>query len=364
MRVLLVTRPDHATRAGGDAVVIETLRALLAKRGHRVFIGADAAEARHMDLVHLFNVDLLPHVAVHAHVLRKAGRPYVITPLYWPLREAAPWHAYVGTRRHLHRWCPPAVIDYLAGLQSRRRWATATPVPGIRGRSRDDLRRDVLMGAAAVAATGQAEREQLLTDYPALDPQRVHVVRLGYHPVAEVPPVSPIPEPGFVLCVGSIGPRKNQLGLARAVASLPNTRLVCIGQPAYGGAEYVRRVRAAAPSGSVFLPDQPHGSLPAFYRHARVVAQPSFIELPGLVAIEAVACARPVVIADRRPMREYFGDLVTRADPSRPEAIARACADATAPAAEAVAAFTAAHRWEATVDATERMYVSVGLSST
>lgn len=362
MRILLLTRPDHGTRAGGDAVVIDTLRELLEQRGHRVLVAADAAAAAHVDVVHLFNVDLLPQSFANALTVIGLQRPYVITPLYWPLHEAVPWQAHIGLKRHVVRWMPAPMVDRLALARSQRRWASLALPARYRRCTRHELRRFVLTHAAAILATGAAEQRQLLADFPSVSPSAVHIIRLGYRPAADEPPDQPVPPSGYVLCVGALGPRKNQLGLARALSGLKGARLVCIGQTAHGCEDYARQVRRTAPPDSVFLPDQARGSLPAFYRQAAVVAQPSFIELPGLVAMEAVAHHRPVVIADRPPVLEYLGHLAAAANPVDPDSIRDACSNAVAASDDAIATFVRAHAWETTAAAVDAVYREVVLT--
>ena len=92
--------------------------------------------------------------------------------------------------------------------------------------------------------------------------------------------------------------------VALARKELPGLRMVIIGGPSgvegHLEAERLRR-RAAEPDleGAVlFLPAQPHHTLADFYRAAAVVICPSRSESFGLVAVEAQACATPVIAAN------------------------------------------------------------------
>jgi glycosyltransferase involved in cell wall biosynthesis len=128
----------------------------------------------------------------------------------------------------------------------------------------------------------------------------------------------------FVLCVGNIEPRKNQLRLAQAMKTLPDHRLVLIGHvrdPAYADA-----VRAEVGTQVLHLGAVPHASelLASAYAACTCFALPSLLETPGLAALEAGAQGAPVVITPVGSTREYFGDLATYADPESPEAIAEA----------------------------------------
>jgi D-inositol-3-phosphate glycosyltransferase len=112
----------------------------------------------------------------------------------------------------------------------------------------------------------------------------------------------------LVLFVGRIQPLKGVDVALEAVAlarrDLPDLRMVIVGGPSgiegHIEAERLRR-RAAEPDleGAVlFLPAQPHHTLADFYRAADVVICPSRSESFGLVAVEAQACATPVIAAN------------------------------------------------------------------
>ena len=323
MRVLFQTRPDHDERPGGDRVVIDALRERLRALGLEIDLsGATAPELRGYDAVHLFNLELMPHTSLQAENARRHGRPYFVTPTYWTPGEASP----------------------------RR-----VRVPGLtRGRQR--TRKAVLAGATRVFASCEAERRRLLRDFSGLAEEQVVVARFGYRAPPPEEPTVPLPEPGYILCVGGFGHRKNQLNLARALREVPRARIVFVGSARRGDGRYRRAALAHAPRGSLSVLDQPHGALPFFYERARVVVQPSFVELPGLVAMEAVANLRPVVTAGHEPAREYLEGLVTFADPASPESIRRACLSAAEPDPARVARFVAEHDWTRVVKPVEDAY--------
>jgi glycosyltransferase involved in cell wall biosynthesis len=126
----------------------------------------------------------------------------------------------------------------------------------------------------------------------------------------------------FVLYTGRIEPRKNVLGLVRAIAGtgLP---LVLIGDPVPGHETYAETCRARGRGFAHWLPAIPHDDplLASAYAAARVFALPSWFETPGLAALEAAAAGCGVVITPYGSTRDYFGDRVEYARPDRPHAI-------------------------------------------
>jgi glycosyltransferase involved in cell wall biosynthesis len=361
VRILFQTRPDHEQRPGGDGVVIEALRERLTALGFRVELsGAIDTDLHEYDAVHLFNLALMPHTFLQAENARRHGRPYLLTPIYWTPRESTPWRGCAQPDKTVRLLLPERVIDLIAlaaaARRSRRGVRALAKLPSL---SRQDLRASVLAGATQILASCEAERERLLRDFPMLSPQKVAVARFGYRAAPPAEATVPLPEPGYFLCVGAFGPRKNQLNLARAFRGVPGARIVFVGDVPRGNERYRRAVLAEAPPRSLFLPDQPRGALPGFYRGARTVVQTSFIELPGLVAMEAVANLRPVAAADHEPAHEYFDGLVAFADPASPVSIRRACLSAVAPDAASAARFVAEHDWARVARPVEDVYLSL-----
>jgi glycosyltransferase involved in cell wall biosynthesis len=129
----------------------------------------------------------------------------------------------------------------------------------------------------------------------------------------------------FVLYVGRIEPRKNVLGLVQALrgTSLP---LVAIGSAPPGYEPYAWACRRAGGGQVIWLGALEHDDplLRSAYAAARVFALPSWFETPGLAALEAGLAGSAVVITPLGCTREYFGDRVTYASPSRRAAIRRA----------------------------------------
>lgn len=130
----------------------------------------------------------------------------------------------------------------------------------------------------------------------------------------------------FVLDVGNIEPRKNQLGLARAMKGL-GLPLVLIGQPRDGA--YFEAVMAEGAGFVRHLGRLGHDDplLRSAYRACSVFALPSTLETPGLAALEAAAQEARIVVTGEGSTREYFGDRVTYCDPLDDADIRRAVED-------------------------------------
>lgn len=117
----------------------------------------------------------------------------------------------------------------------------------------------------------------------------------------------------FVLNVANIEPRKNQLGLVRAMRDLaiPLVLIGAIRDKAYAEAVF----REGGPQ-LRYLGTLENGepALASAYAACSVFALPSTLETPGLAALEAAACGAHIVVTSEGSAREYFGDLVHYVD--------------------------------------------------
>jgi glycosyltransferase involved in cell wall biosynthesis len=197
--------------------------------------------------------------------------------------------------------------------------------------------------AARVLTGSEFSRKSILKVYGDLDEDKVVVV-----PNAAAPEFRPlsreaaaatvrerfhIPTP-FVLSVGDLQPRKNQIGLIRAFARLVRAypqlkhRLVLAGKETW----FAGRVREAARDSGVedriqffgFVSDQ---DLLQLYNACDLFVFPSFYEGFGLPALEAMACGRAVVCANTTALPEVVDGAAIVCDPYVADEIARAIAD-------------------------------------
>lgn len=183
-----------------------------------------------------------------------------------------------------------------------------------------------LQRAAFVVTPSQATRSDLLERYPLPGlAQRVHVVPEGWSLGGVAPGRLPDGlEPGFLLAVGTIEPRKNYPRLLAAYRILKAAGgappLVVVGRVgwAYGSAlDDLRRE-----PGVVLLNHVGDEVLRALYRGAGALAFPSLYEGFGLPLLEAMAEGLPVVAGDAGALPELAGDAALLVDPHDVEAIA------------------------------------------
>ena len=124
----------------------------------------------------------------------------------------------------------------------------------------------------------------------------------------------------FILGVGRIEPRKNQLNLIRALKRIGNIRLVLIGSPVSGYESYFSKCQEEGRDFTLFLPTIKHGDplLKSAYAACELFVLQGWFETPGLVAMEAALAGAKVIATMGGSTREYFQDHVDYIDPSSP----------------------------------------------
>ncbi|WP_182347464.1 glycosyltransferase [Tomitella gaofuii] len=137
-----------------------------------------------------------------------------------------------------------------------------------------------------------------------------------------------------IVAVGRLVPRKGFETVIRALPALPRTELVIAGGPAGGsvdGDEEARRLMALAyrlgVGDRVLMPGQvPHAAMPSLLRSADVVVCTPWYEPFGIVPLEAMACARPVIASAVGGLTDTVVDGVTglHVPPRDPQSLTRA----------------------------------------
>jgi glycosyltransferase involved in cell wall biosynthesis len=372
MRVLWLVRNNLTQHPGGDTTQILRTAEALRRRGVTIDLSSEAgADLAEYDLVHLFHLDRLWENAEHCRRVRAAGRPVVLSTIYWPSDEFDRG-GRAGFQGWLARRCgSPAYQDlrlfqrYLLHCRQRRVW----PRLGLRRFSFGRNVRELLAAVSVILPNSRAEQEQIEIRFGVQRP--AVIVPNAADSTVFGPGVgaarSDSPQPGVqssalhprggVLCVGRIEPRKNQLALIQALRGT-GIPLTLVGRSGRYSSAYHRRCLRAAGANVCFVAQQPAGELRRYYHAAQVHACVSWYETPGLASLEAALCGCALVVTPGGCTREYFGDDAVYTPPDDPDAIRAAVQQALARGSSAALAARVAreYTWDAAAAATLKAY--------
>ncbi|WP_369023422.1 glycosyltransferase [Nocardia cyriacigeorgica] len=327
--------------AGGQNVHVGALASAFARAGHEVSVYTRRDDPR-IDtevvtedgyrVVHVAagprapipKDAILPHLGEFADFLYESwsvDSPDVVHAHFWMSGLATELAA-----RRLHL---PVVLTFHAlGTVKRRYQGRADTSP----RSRIKFERLIAVSADHIVATCSDEvRELARMGVPAartsIVPCGVDLSMFDRHG-----PIAPKGRDRRLLAIGRMVPRKGFDTAIQALPELPGTELLIAG----GGdddiarAEAARLHRIASEHGVAdrvqLLGRIAHDEMPALLRSADVVVCTPWYEPFGIVPLEAMACAKPVVASAVGGLLDTVDDGVTGAlvPPSEPKPLARA----------------------------------------
>jgi len=306
MRILFYSYPSSFQNVGGGEILLLKLKEYLENAGAQVQLfdmWHDRVED--YDLLHIFgsvkDCLRLAEVAHDRHV------KVAITPLFWSTWSRA-FFEHGSFRNRVELLLRHATKVFIPTWPSSRR---------------------KLMMISDLVFPNSSMEAQLYRRLFAIPPEKMRVVFNGVdrrfqHAKSDLFHETYGKSP-FILSVGRIEPRKNQLNLIRAVKKL-GQRLVLIGNPVSGYESYYRACREEGASFTQFIPSISHEEplLASAYAAASLYVLPGWFETPGLVALEAALAGCPVAVTEGGSTREYFGEHAWYFKPSQPNSIAEA----------------------------------------
>lgn len=352
LRVLFRNRPNALTQPGGDTVLMLRLVAELAKMGVAVEVDCEGRlSPEDFDLVHLFNLCTPGITEPMARDADARGRRFVVHAC----QEDFP--------RYLSRAIAavPVFTSYVKKGQPRGSLELALPslagVPPVEPITSTFI----LENAAAVFACGPTEAAYIKSLHESV---RLRVTPYGADAGYDEGDGSLFEKTfglkRFVLCVGRLEPRKNQLMLLAALEDVDVPLVFADAgfsyQPEYEA--LCRRYKRKAPT--VFTGRLSEEMLASAYRAAGAHCLPSWYELPGLVSLEAAACGCSVAASSWGALPDYLGGFCWYCEPDDPAGIRAAVLGALEEPAES-AAPSAVRRftWEDTAEAVLGTYLEI-----
>jgi glycosyltransferase involved in cell wall biosynthesis len=336
MRVLMQIRQNVFALKGGDTTQMVKTKEALEARGVDVELSLDVrSDVSGYDVVHLFNLTRVQETFVQARNARAAGKPVVLSTIYWPTEEFER-NAAVGLRGFLGRHLS---IDAMERLKAAGKYV----LRGERGEgarhlithSYRQMQREILDACDVFLPNAEAEMDQIETHLGfssenyvvvpnAVDTESIRAAQADGSSKYEK-------YKGWLVCIGRIDIRKNQMNLIRALDG-SDYKIVFVGKKSPGHREYADEVVRAiqANPNMEWIEQIPNEDVYKLCRACKVSVLPSWFETPGLVSLEAAAMGCNIVVSPEGTTRDYFGGSAYYCDVSDPASIREAIDEAYA----------------------------------
>ncbi|PWT96534.1 MAG: glycosyl transferase family 1 [Bacteroidetes bacterium] len=320
MKILFISRSGLFRDKGGDTVQLLQTAASLRELGVDVDVRLcdEIIDYAPYDLLHFFNIIRPADILLH---IRKSKKPYLVSTIFVDYGEYEK-KVRKGIVGMFFKYISSDAIEYAKVLARYF-------LKGEKIISREYIWlgqkravKKIMSNASMLLPNSHSEYKRLIAHYHcsagyrvipnAIDPQLFKNVNN-----------EKIRDENFVICVGRIEGRKNQLNLIKSVQG-SRFRLTLIGSPAANQASYFEACKIAAGTNVEFIDNLPQEQLLQYYSQASIHVLPSWFETTGLSSLEAAAMGCRVVITDKGDTKEYFEDLAFYCEPGSTDSIREA----------------------------------------
>jgi len=357
-RVLFQGRANLFSHPGDDTEVARRLMTALARLRADVRFSPAHAIPSGTDVVHAIGLTA-PETRLVAEQAARARVPLVVTTLYG---DAGRFTVSSNAAAALFR----LAIDPRGGQRAaldRRALLAAVATTGNDTMPPEPRDMGVAELARVLLCCGPSERRRVQAEYPL--GRDVRVIPFGADPEEEAEPCAPGTFGAmhgvrdFVLCVGRLESRQNQLMLLEALRD-DHRPVVLVGGGFSYEPDYARLCAAYRRRGATLLIDQLPGSLLGAARaEAAVHCTPGWYELPGLASLAAARLGTRVAAASWGAIADYLDGTIAYCEPDDPESIRRAIETTRRLDPDAAAEQARRFTWERTARETLALYEEI-----
>ena len=183
--------------------------------------------------------------------------------------------------------------------------------------------KNIAASAIHICTVSESARSELLKKYPFLSKEKVTAIFAG--PSGDMAS-DRISDQRTILCVGTLCPRKNQLGLIKAYNILPQElknkyELVIAGGRGWSDNEIINMIKKSpGVSWKGYVSSDEYERL---MNTCHVLAQPSFYEGFGLQILDALKKGIPILTSNNSALSEIARDCAVYVNPDSAESISK-----------------------------------------
>jgi glycosyltransferase involved in cell wall biosynthesis len=329
-RILIFDRLNSKEMPGGDTIQIHAITNYLRSKGHEIIITADLSiDLRDCDIVFIFNLTNPIEAYLQATLAVKYKKPYIVFPIYWNLDQLnIPSWSLVSYFKIKLPSPFKSIYRLFKFSKSHKAMLRNLNVPLIHLCNLARMNQYVLHHAKYICPNSKAEFAHLRSQFLLEDmDKKCRIIYNGvdWNAIKSVIEMNPSTKEGlptnYVCCIGGIGPRKNQLSLVKAIGKIPDLQLIIIGRAHSSNHSYYTKVMNAANENVTFMDNVPQNEVFSILINSLGHIQPSYIETPGLVSMEAAALGIPIGVSELPPVMEYFRENANYCSPDDIESI-------------------------------------------
>ena len=335
MKVLLWTRSDCFKARGGDMVQVENTFLELKKLSVDVTISdKNNVDLKEYDIVHLFQLDWTPETYLHAKRAHKLGKKIILSPIHHSVEEVKKFDdEYAFGLRRLSKYL---FVDqfqrdtfkniYRSILDHNKALPTLySLILGLKS-----MNKKALEWSSYVLTQTKLEAFDLEKTYEIKFPWEIIPNGVSELFLNKDQNPNQFDFSDYILCVGRIEPRKNNLAIIAAVQQLrkelnKDIKLVFVGRKSNKHAEYISLFDEELESCPwvVYKNYVSYSSMPSIYKYAKVCVSASWFETTGLTLLEALFMNTNAVSTSKRA-EEILGDYCSYCLPENVESIVKA----------------------------------------
>ncbi|GIP35117.1 glycosyltransferase [Paenibacillus sp. J2TS4] len=330
-KVVLFDRKDSTQNPGGDTIQIYAIAKFLEENNIYVAIINDLnnVDLLKFDIAILFNLTRPYELYLQTKIVRNAGIPYILFPIYWNLDKVVKSAGF--NIRSMFKFIlthkGSDVIRAFKFYSQNKTIVKKLSINLLLLLNKKKFIEKILEHSLYICPNSNAEATHLLDQFRCKKMEgKIVVVNNGININHDIRPPSSqelvsLKDSIYVCCVGGIGPRKNQLSLIRA-AKLTALPLVIVGGYSEENEGYFNKLRREAGNNVYFAGHLHRQEVQWIMAHSSGHIQPSYVETPGLASLEAASLGINIGVSNIPPVKEYFKDYAEYCDPNSVESIA------------------------------------------
>lgn len=297
MKVIFYSYPWGFQKIGGGEIQLLKTKEYLERQGIQIkLFNPWEDKLENYDILHLFGSvkDSLGFLKV----AKEAGLKICLSPMFWT--DIRRWRGEIGIRRKTEVFLRHVAKRFLPFLPSGRR--------------------KMYKLADLILPNSESEARQIKRYFLIQDEKFFIVpngVELRFKDAESDEFVRKYNLKDFILYVGRVEPRKNQLNFIKAMKNFRRLPIVFVGDHTLEHKYYYQICLQEKTDNMHFLGYIDHDSslFASMYAACRIFCLTSWFETPGLSALEAALAGKNLVLTPYGSTREYFGEYALYARP-------------------------------------------------